>query len=151
MDSTKEQSKSKRVLSIIGAVLFFFIAYFVTQYVTHEAIVEVQVANIPKEEYIQMAVDSIKSEQILPKEVDEVTTWTDITGTSEALQYHYTVHDIDAEAIDIALLKENMIPALCTTAETKRFLDKEITMEYYYSIKDAPQEYTIAVKKADCF
>lgn len=142
--------KTKQILSILGTILIFIVAYFGARYITSESIRAVQVAAISKEDYIKIAVEAVKDRQLLPQELDEVTVWTDITGTSEALQYHYILHDIDENQVDLSMFKKNLIPTLCTSTETRRFLDKEIIMEYHYSVEDSSQVLVITVDRSDC-
>ncbi|MFC1687928.1 hypothetical protein ACFL0L_05145 [Patescibacteria group bacterium] len=104
-----------------------------------------------KQEFIRQVVEIATSEMTFPTEVDQVTTATGIVATPTAVRYEYTLHDIDESLLSDELLKDNAVPSLCQTSETRNdILDRGINMEYSYQVENSTQTYFFSVSKEDC-
>lgn len=104
-----------------------------------------------RQEFIQQLVQSATSETTFPLEADQVTTVTGIVATPTAIRYEYALHDIDESQFSDELLKNNVMPSLCQTKETRvDILDRGIDMEYSYHVENSTQTYFFSVSKEDC-
>lgn len=147
----KEVSNSKSVLVGIVSILAFIIAFAGVRYLTHEGVSSISGNNTAsKQEIINQAVSEVRASTSFPSELDEVTTWTGITGTSNAIRYQYTLHDIDESQVSNSLLKNILAPSVCQNTDTRNIIDVDINMEYSYAVQGSTQTFFVSVSKADC-
>jgi mannitol-specific phosphotransferase system IIBC component len=103
-----------------------------------------------KEETIAKTVEQVKEENSLPMQIDEVTSWDDVTGESDAIHYHYTVAGEGVEGLSEDAIAESVLPQLCSTDETREILDADIGMKYSYVVEGSGDTYDLAFTKSDC-
>lgn len=150
-DAPKEVSKSKSVLVGIFSILAFIVAFAGVRYLTQEGISSVsQNSSLSKQELINETVAEVRNTTTFPMQLDEVTVWTGITGTSNALRYQYTLQDIDESQVSSTVLKNLIAPSVCTNTDTRYILNKDINMEYSYAVQGSAQTYFFIVSKSDC-
>ncbi len=150
-EAPEEVSKSKSVLVGIVSILAFIVAFAGVRYLTQESISSISGSDATsKQEIINQAVSEVRASTSFPSELDEVTTWTGITGTANAIRYQYTLHDIDESQVSNALLKNMLAPSVCQNVDTRNIIDADINMEYSYNVQGSTQTFFISVSKADC-
>ncbi|ARC57058.1 hypothetical protein AS850_08220 [Frondihabitans sp. 762G35] len=104
-----------------------------------------------KQEAIAKSVSEIKKQSDLPKQLDQVTTWTDVAAETGAIHYTYRVSsDVDPSSLTEAALRKTVLPTLCSTAETRRILDDDIAMRYTYAFDGSDDTVDISFTKAEC-
>ncbi|MFC1662888.1 hypothetical protein ACFL04_01820 [Patescibacteria group bacterium] len=110
-----------------------------------------ELSDSEKLDFIQELVQTVTSETTFPVDLDPVTRATNIVATPTAIRYEYTLHDIDESRYNDELLKNNIMPSLCQTAETRiDILDRGVDMEYSYQVENSTQTYFFSVNKEDC-
>lgn len=137
-------SRRRRVLLfVIGLVVAIVVAVLVRVVLTS--------VGPSKQEVIDKAVAQIKEQTPLPKQVDSVTSWTDVTAEPGAIRYVYTIDSsVAPSAVSATKLRDAIGPSLCTTPETRKILDADITMKYHYAFPGSPKSIDLAFTKADC-
>lgn len=96
-------------------------------------------------------VEKTKEEIDFPKEVDQVTTWDDITAKGDTAELQYTVHDVDASALTAEQLKQNIAPTMCKDDDIKSLLDEGATAHLVYTLKDNDNKVLdFNITKGDC-
>lgn len=140
-----KQSRGKRVLiSILSIVVALVVAFFVRQAIT-------AAFGGSTEDKVSKAVEQIRDESDLPKQVDSVTTWTGIEAEGTAIHYDYTVSsNVDPASITTAAVRDAVGPTLCSTKETKRLLDDGVDMRYTYAFDDSSKTLDVTFTKSDC-
>ena len=140
-----KQSRGKRVLiSILSVVVALVVAFFVRQAIT-------AAFGGSTEDKVSKAVEQIRDESDLPKQVDSVTTWTGIEAEGTAIHYDYTVSsNVDPASITTAAVRDAVGPTLCSTKETKRLLDDGVDMRYTYAFDDSSKTLDVTFTKSDC-
>jgi len=104
-----------------------------------------------RREFIKEVVEAATSDMTFPTDLDPVTRVTGIVATSTAIQYQFSLHDIDESLLSDEILKNNTMPSLCQTAETRiEILNRGIDMEYSYQVENSTQTYFFSVSKDDC-
>lgn len=150
-DASKEASKTKSVLMGVFSILAFIVAFVGVRYLTQEGISSVSQNSSPaKQELISETVAGIRNSVTFPVQLDKVTAWTGITGTSNALHYQYTLQDIDEGQVSNLVLKNLIAPSVCENTDTRYVLDNDINMEYSYAVQSSDQTYFFTVSKYDC-
>lgn len=91
-----------------------------------------------------------KSSLNLPNKVDNVTTLTDITSEGNTIQYHYIIHDADTSNLSDDSLRNSIKPSVCNNSSSKDLLNKAISFQYIYVIKETNQQYGFTVAQGDC-
>lgn len=89
-----------------------------------------------KEKQVEKSVEKTKEEIDFPMEVDEVTTWEDITAKGDTAELQYSVHDVDASGITAEQLKQNIAPNMCKDKDIKALLDEGVTAHLVYTLKE---------------
>jgi len=72
---------------------------------------------------IQQSVAELEEQTMLPQQVDEITTFEDVTTESWAIHYYYTIVGADTTGLAEDALADSIPPTLCSTEETKGLLD----------------------------
>lgn len=149
--TSKQEGKSKSIWVGVISILAFIAAFAGVRYLTQETVSSV-ISNDPvsKQEIIDEMVQTVRSSTTFPYELDDVTTWTGITGTSNSIRYQYTFHDMDISEVNNSRIKEMLVPSVCQDTNTRAVLDMDINMDYSYSVEDSTQTYFVSVSKADC-
>ncbi|MEK6816986.1 MAG: zinc ribbon domain-containing protein [Nanoarchaeota archaeon] len=148
---SSEESKSNHVWKVVASILVFFVAFAVVRYLTQETVSSVMSDDpASKQEIIDATVQSVRSSTSFPYELDELTTWTGMTGTSNSLRYQYTLHDVDTSQLSNSLLKSTVVSSVCENQDTRAILDMDINMDYSYAVEGSSQTYFVSVSKADC-
>lgn len=131
---------------IIGFILAFTFGYYCVNYIIR------YISSRPSNDIsvITEIVKQVKSNQILPQKIDEITTWTDVTAESSAIRYHYILSNVDTSELSSDYFKTYLSPSLCQNEETRKILDGGINMEYSYLTEDMIKNYFVLVTKDDC-
>ena len=104
-----------------------------------------------KQNLINKSVSQMKQTTVLPKQVDQVTTWTDVKAEDGAIHYQYTVSsDVDPSSITEQAIRDSIRPTLCSTTATRRILDDDIAMRYSYEFSGSTKTIETTFVKADC-
>lgn len=148
----RKKKINSKIASAIG-VMVFIVAFIAFRYLGEKGTSAV-IGEPSKQELIQQAVQSAKSQTTFPQELDSITTFTDMIEQPGAIRYLYILHDADEAqlaALTNADLKDSIAPQVCSTPETRNnVLNKDINMEYLYSVKGSSQTFFFSVSKADC-
>jgi len=142
---TSSSSRGKRVLiSVLGVVVAVVVAFLVRQGLN-------AAFSDSTEEKVSKAVEQIREQSDLPKQVDSVTTWTGIEAEGAAIHYDYTVSsNVDPASITEGAIRDAVGPNLCSNSETKKLLDEDVDMRYTYKFEGSPKTVDTTFTKADC-
>ncbi|PYY47855.1 hypothetical protein DEJ03_04015 [Curtobacterium sp. MCLR17_043] len=138
-------SRGKRVLiSVLGVVVAVVVAFLVRQGLN-------AAFSDSTEEKVSKAVEQIREQSDLPKQVDSVTTWTGIEAEGAAIHYDYTVSaNVDPASITEGAIRDAVGPNLCSNSETKKLLDEDVDMRYTYAFEGSSKTVDTTFTKADC-
>jgi hypothetical protein len=140
------RSRRKLVLIIVAAVVVFVLAFVLVRWG-----LSVAFSGPSKQATIDKSVSQIKEQSDLPKQVDQVTTWTDVKAEPDAIHYEYTVaSSVDPSSVTEAAIRNAVLPTLCSTASTRRILDEDIAMRYTYAFSGSTKTIDTTITKADC-
>lgn len=141
----KSSSRGKRVLiSVLGVVVAVVVAFLVRQGLN-------AAFSDSTEEKVSKAVEQIREQSDLPKQVDSVTTWTGIEAEGAAIHYDYTVSsNVDPASITEGAIRDAVGPNLCSNSETKKLLDEDVDMRYTYEFEGSSKTVDTTFTKADC-
>ena len=142
---TEKQSPLIKVISVIVFILAIGVGKYLIQ-----GNFSTGSNSQSKVEIINQAVSEAKSSITLPKQLDSATTLTDITAETNAIRYHYILANIDTNSISNESLKSYLKTSICGTEATKNLLNRDINMEYSYTVENIAQSYFISFNKADC-
>ena len=142
---TSSSSRGKRVLiSVLGVVVAVVVAFLVRQGLN-------AAFSDSTEEKVLKAVEQIREQSDLPKQVDSVTTWTGIEAEGAAIHYGYTVSsNVDPASITEGAIRDAVGPNLCSNSETKKLLDEDVDMRYTYKFEGSSKTVDTTFTKADC-
>lgn len=142
---TSSSSQGKRVLiSVLGVVVAVVVAFLVRQGLN-------AAFSDSTEEKVSKAVEQIREQSDLPKQVDSVTTWTGIEAEGAAIHYDYTVSsNVDPASITEGAIRDAVGPNLCSNSETKKLLDEDVDMRYTYKFEGSSKTVDTTFTKADC-
>jgi hypothetical protein len=101
-------------------------------------------------EYINNVVEVAKTKMSFPSKINDSTLFTDITAEKNAVRYHYLMSDVDTSNLSSESLKNSLIQSICQSESTKSIFDKNIDIEFLYSVKDSTQSYLVNFTKSDC-
>ena len=101
-------------------------------------------------ELIQSAIENIKKSIALPLKIDTLTTLEDVTSGSNAIRYHYVLDGVNIDKISNTVLKQHVVSGVCSDSNTKFILNKDVNLEYSYTVKNSPKTYFLVVTKNDC-
>ena len=150
-DDLKNVNKSKSILIGGVSILAFVLTFAGARYLTQESIRSISGGNnVSVQEIINQTVTEIRNTTTFPVQLDEVTLWTGITGTSNAIRYQYTLQDIDASQVNNVMLKNLIAPSVCSNTDTRYVLNNNINMEYSYAVQGSPQTFFFVVSESDC-
>ncbi len=140
-----KQARGRRILvSLVGVVVAVVVAFLVRQGL-NAAFAD------STEETVSKAVEQIRDQSNLPKQVDSVTTWTAIEAEGAAIHYDYTVSaDVDPAAITEDVIRDAVGPNLCSNDDTKKLLDDDVDMRYTYAFEGSSKTVDTTFTKADC-
>ena len=125
---------------VVAAVVAFGVRYAITSAMQPSA-----------EEQVQQGVTELKKDYDLPKQIDSVTTLTDIEARGKAIRYDYTISEsVDSSAVQRSTLRQSVVSNACTTSATKKLLDDGIAMQYHYVFASDQKTLDLAISKADC-
>ncbi|WP_176707932.1 hypothetical protein [Curtobacterium flaccumfaciens] len=141
----KSSSRGKRILiSVLGVVVAVVVAFLVRQGLN-------AAFSDSTEEKVSKAVEQIREQSDLPKQVDSVTTWTGIEAEGAAIHYDYTVSsNVDPTSITEGAIRDAVGPNLCSNSETKKLLDEDVDMRYTYKFEGSSKTVDTTFTKADC-
>lgn len=103
-----------------------------------------------KEEIIKQSIQYVKTQIPLPYKLDQLTTMVDVTAEPGAIRYHYILSGIDTNQINDALLKKGLLANICENKDTANILNRDINLEYSYSVENSTQKYFVSFTKSDC-
>lgn len=109
----------------------------------------IKVTGFGKVDTTKLAAET-KTKLHVPTKVDDYTTLTDITSSENAVIYHYVLSGIDETKITNKDLKSSLASSLCKETDTRVLLDKNISMQYNYTVENSPATFQIIITKADC-
>ncbi|WP_439690746.1 hypothetical protein ACRQ4C_07955 [Curtobacterium sp. SP.BCp] len=125
---------------VVAAVVAFGVRYAITSAMQPSA-----------EEQVQQGVTELKKDYDLPKQIDSVTTLTDIEARGKAIRYDYTISEsVDSSSVQQSTLRQSVVSNACTTSATKKLLDDGIGMQYHYVFASDQKTLDLAISKADC-
>lgn len=104
-----------------------------------------------KSQLIEQVIQEVKTQYTLPAQIDQATTWVDITAEPNALRYHYTISGINTSGISNNYLKTNLISEICENKDTRNILNQDINLEYSYSVENSSDTFFVTITKADCY
>lgn len=138
-------SRGKRVLiSVLGVVVAVVVAFLVRQGLN-------AAFSDSTEEKVSKAVEQIREQSNLPKQVDSVTTWTGIEAEGASIHYDYTVSaNVDPASITEGAIRDAVGPNLCSNSETKKLLDEDVDMRYTYAFEGSSKTVDTTFTKTDC-
>lgn len=133
------------------SILILYTAFHVVRYLTQETFSPSENnSNYSRAELISKTVDEAKASLSLPNQITETTMLVDMTAESNAIRYHYLLSGIDTSEPIYENLKDYLDSNLCKDKEIKNLLDRNIDLEYSYSVKNSSQKYFITYTKTDC-
>lgn len=140
-----KSSRGKRVLiSVLGVVVAVVVAFLVRQGLN-------AAFSDSTEEKVSKAVEQIREQSNLPKQVDSVTTWTGIEAEGASIHYDYTVSaNVDPASITEGAIRDAVGPNLCSNSETKKLLDEDVDMRYTYAFEGSSKTVDTTFTKTDC-
>ncbi|MGL3200723.1 MULTISPECIES: hypothetical protein [Curtobacterium] len=125
---------------VVAAVVAFGVRYAITSAMQPSA-----------EDQVQQGVTELKKDYELPKQIDSVTTLTDIEARGKAIRYDYTISaSVDSSSVQQSTLRQSVVSNACTTSATKKLLDDGIGMQYHYVFASDQKTLDLAISKADC-
>lgn len=162
--------KISRLVMIIPAIvgiIVFILAYGIARYGTQEilsfisgnsknqntqnSVYSTNFADSP-EAFLDETVKELKKG--LPMQIDENTSWVNVTAEPKAIRYHYIVTNVDTslDTKDKILvgLKNFIISNVCNTSDAKIFFEKGINMEASYVVSGTQESYSVVLTKNDC-
>ena len=90
----------------------------------------------------------------LPMMVDKHLRLDRLVGGNKTLQYHYTLVDHDADAVDAAEFRHGMrarlVNEVCEDEEMGFLLENGVRYRYRYQGKDQQEIATISIRASDC-
>jgi hypothetical protein len=128
-----------QTIMVMGLLLFFVAIY-----------VDPSKPKLSKAELISQTVTEAKSNIIFPNKLDDYTVLTDITPELNGIQYHYLVTGIEPSDFPEEEIKSNISQNICDTPEMIYLLNKDIDMQYSYSIENFTDTYSFTFSKKDC-
>ncbi|WNY33179.1 hypothetical protein Q9Q99_13460 [Curtobacterium flaccumfaciens] len=132
------------LISVLGVVVAVVVAFLVRQGLN-------AAFSDSTEEKVSKAVEQIREQSDLPKQVDSVTTWTGIEAEGAAIHYDYTVSaNVDPASITEGAIRDAVGPNLCSNSETKKLLDEDVDMRYTYKFEGSSKTVDTTFTKADC-
>ncbi len=99
---------------------------------------------------IEETVEFIKNSNNLPRTVDEVTVWTDVTAEEGAIRYHYKISNLGDREISEALLRDFIEDGICADRDISSALKGGVNMEYSYTVKETGEEFLVVFTEEDC-
>lgn len=99
---------------------------------------------------IQETVTLIKKSNDLPKEVDEVTTWLDVTAQEDAIRYHYELYNLGERPVSEELLRDFVKDGICADRDISNALKGGVNMEYFYTVRETGEEFLVVFTEGDC-
>lgn len=139
-----QASTRKRIIGVVVAVVVAILVAVGVRFAFS------QFGGSSTEDTVSQAVEELKSQTTLPQQVDEITTLDDVTAEGDTIHYQYTISGGDTSALTESALSDSILPSLCSTAETKSLLDKDVTMRYSYTVEESGDDYDLSFTKADC-
>ncbi len=125
---------------VVAAVVAFGVRYAITSALEPSA-----------EDQVQQGVAELKKNSELPKQIDSVTTLTDIQARGKDIRYVYEISDsVDPATLDARTLRQSVVSSACTMPATKKLLDDGIGMRYHYTFAGDGKTLDLAVGKSDC-
>jgi len=159
-NSAPQKKSSKTVIITVVSLIAFAAAFIgVNKLISHGAAslysetkqsTDPIPANMDNQTFIKQAVDYVKETTKLPKELDEMTTWVAVSEQPNAILYEYQLRGIDASKLNNDNVKGFLVPTLCSNKSSRAILNKGVTLNYIYTIKDSTQKFSVSVSKADC-
>ncbi len=157
-ESKKEEAKIiseepkkgiKSTLMSVVSVVVFLLAIGVGKYLI-QGDSSISSSSQSKEELIIQAVKETKSSMVLPTKLDDSTMLTDITAETNAIRYHAVLTNVDTTGVTDETIKVYLKKSVCGNDATKNLLNRDINMEYSYTVENIAQSYFVSFNKADC-
>jgi len=143
------KKNGKPILTGVVSIIVFLLAFGVVRYLTQE-VISPSGSSASKAELINQTVKEVKASMSLPNQVDEATTLVDITAEINAIRYHYVLSGLDTSNLSNDYLKSYLGTNICQNKDTKGLLDRDIDMEYSYSVENSTEKYFVSFTKTDC-
>ncbi|MBI4262357.1 hypothetical protein HY624_02420 [Candidatus Uhrbacteria bacterium] len=137
--------QKKSTVITIASIVFAVLAYYAGSYVVRKFY-----PRKDKQAAISEIVAEAKRQLSLPKQLDEFNTLVDITAEPNAIRYHKTLVGIDTSELTNDGLKTALGPNVCANKDTRSLLDKDMNVEYAYTVQGSAETYFFAVSKEDC-
>lgn len=150
-NSQKNDGGLRAILTVAVFVLTLIVVISVVRQLTQKTVGSVLENNtVSKQEIIDQTVTETKSLFSFPVQLNENTSWTDMTGSSDAIRYYYILRDTVVEHPDNTTLKNEILPSLCSSSDIRDILDRDIKMEYSYDVQNSSQAFFFTIDKTDC-
>lgn len=101
-------------------------------------------------ELASRVVQEVKASTTFPLEVDEVTTFNDISSYGSTVLYQYVIHDADITTISNEDLRSTIQPTVCSNASTVRILNRGVSLQYSYSDQNTGQKLSFTIAQSNC-
>lgn len=140
----QQQLKKRRTIISIASTVFGLVVFALVYWGLH-AIFD----GPSKQDQIEKAVSQLMPS--LPKQVDNVTTLTDVKAEPSTIHYIYSISaSVDPASITKSELSKAVLPNVCSIKDTKDILDADVTIKYSYSFVNSPTKIDLSFTKADC-
>jgi hypothetical protein len=102
------------------------------------------------EELAQQGAEQARALTTFPEDIDEVTTLTDSRSEGSEIQYYYELHDYGDVEVTADLLRDTVQPRVCSTSDTRTFLERGVALSYHYTARDSGETYAFTVNEDNC-
>lgn len=107
-----------------------------------------KVTEIRKNLMVDLA-NELKSTEKFPVKIDNNTYWIDIAPKDDSIEYKYVIKGIDEKKLDEESIKTSSVNNICKS-DNKMILDKDINIDYLYTVENSSTTIAFRVTKADC-
>lgn len=154
MRKSRLSERVRNIVALLIAVTIFFAVTFGVNNASKHNDAAAPVVGRSKQDAIKEIVQQTKEQTTFPKQINTITTWTDVLEEPGAIRYVYTLHDMDEnqeDQLSDEALKSMLALQSCKIADIKNnILDQDISIEGLYQVQNSTQTFFFSVSKADC-
>jgi hypothetical protein len=115
------------------------------------ALPDIQVSTDKLQAKIEAYVKATKAAVVLPKRLDEVTTWTDVKAETGDIHYFYAIDaSVDPSNLSVDILKPAVATQVCGIPSAKAVLKDDIDFHYTYAFDGSTTTYEFTMTGDDC-
>jgi hypothetical protein len=123
----------------------------ITETTSPGALPDIHVSTDKVQAKIEAYVKATKAAVVLPKRLDEVTTWTDVTAETGDIHYFYTIDaSVDPSNLSVDILKPAVAAQVCGIASAEAVLKDDIEFDYTYAFDGSSTKYEFSMTGDDC-